>query len=74
MQLREALGRGRGRVAVVHMAMHATEQGLIGAWSHVVETVAEPSAPLLHLKNRLAAWLFHQVKLFRRSLSSAWLE
>ncbi|EIE23713.1 hypothetical protein COCSUDRAFT_41874 [Coccomyxa subellipsoidea C-169] len=42
-QLLEALRRGRGGVGVVHLGMHATEEGLVGAWAHQVEAVAEPS-------------------------------
>ena len=45
----EALRRGRGGVGVVHLGMHATEEGLVGAWAHQVEAVAEPSESPLHL-------------------------
>lgn len=47
-QLLEALRRGRGGVGVVHLGMHATEEGLVGAWAHRVEAVAEPSESPLH--------------------------
>ncbi|BDA47659.1 probable calcium-independent phospholipase A2-gamma at C-terminar half [Coccomyxa sp. Obi] len=43
-QLVEALSRCRGSLGIVHLAMHATEAGLVGAWTHEVEAVAEPSS------------------------------
>ncbi len=43
LQMVEALSRGRGSVGIVHLAMHATEAGLVQTWTHEVEAVAEPS-------------------------------
>lgn len=42
--LAQALAAGRGRVGVVHLAVHADDTGAVAAWGSQLEAVAEPSA------------------------------